>query len=306
MWGVHSSKESKVEGVAACKSLAEAVQRDVALANCLSGSCAQIFTHGPRSTALNAEFAKPEAPSTTKVDKLYIHSPYVATALWNHPERYEAYLTEQFKLADTLRAEGVVFHFVKKPAEEFVAVMQRLRPILAKHTAKFIFETPAFNPHPTQSYETPAKLNAFCRAMQKACTPWGLCIDTSHLWRSGVDLSTWEQAKEWFEGLEFPKRVELIHFNANLEENFGRGRDVHQIPLAATDGIWARFVTPELRRKHDTLRPRDRELLQGSGFFFIVQWAKKNKVPLIFEMNCGTIEDARFLFDILKLDAAAT
>lgn len=281
---MHASLDSKVEDIQNCKSLLEAVQRNIDLCKSKK-SCVQIFTHGPKSLKRHADFTNLTREPDLTVDFLYIHSPYGASAIFDNPKRFTKYIRDQFEVADSLRAEGVVIHFSKRELSVYIKAFRELEPILKNYKSKLILEIPAVNADLHGTYETPEKLNAFCNAMNSFNIKYGICVDTSHLWRSGVDISTKEKAKDWFSQLQYPNRIELIHFNSNLRENFGKGDDLHQIPLSKNCGIWKDIA--------------DRKGMKETGLMFICEWAKKKSVPLLFEFNRGKKEDVVNLVNLM-------
>jgi hypothetical protein len=127
-------------------------------------------------------------------------------------------------------------------------------------------ETPAVTP-PKTYYETPQKLAALFREIRSAVDPelddFGLCVDTAHLWTSGVDLRTYEAAEAWLAGLEAvanvipPDRI-IFHLNDSARP-LGVGPDMHA--GLGLGKMWA-GVPPEssglaafvdYARRHDTV-----------------------------------------------------
>jgi hypothetical protein len=104
-------------------------------------------------------------------------------------------------------------------------------------------------------YETPPKILALFRAIRQSLDPelarFGLCVDTAHLWVSGVDLRSREAAQHWLAQLEDPASPEralgsgppapggtpaiVFHLNDSQRPK-GVGPDAHA-PLAAGK-IW--------------------------------------------------------------------
>jgi endonuclease IV len=128
------------------------------------------------------------------------------------------------------------------------------------------------------NYDTGQKLsnlfhiiNSIQIKLQKS-HPFGLCIDTAHIWTSGNDISTYEGANRWFSELMdmpyIPYDKLIIHLN-DSERDLGCGPDKH---ASLTKGkIWGAYKT--------------REELKKSGLFFILEFAKEHNIPIILERN---------------------
>jgi len=151
-------------------------------------------------------------------------------------------------------------------------------------------ETPAITPM-WANYDTPKKLSKLFHIIHKIDKdhPFGLCIDTAHIWTSGNNISTYNGAKRWFTELMYapyippPNRI-LIHLNDSARE-LGRGPDKHA-PL--THGyIWGEYKT--------------RNELKKSGLYFILQFSEKYNIPIILERGDKNmlIEDYKILSKII-------
>ena len=95
------------------------------------------------------------------------------------------------------------------------------------------------------TYESPDKLARLAHAMH-AADPAGdifaLCVDTSHIWAAGVDISSARAADEWLAALdaETRRRFRLLHFNGNVNAR-ATGRDQHNRPFHTGDAIWGAY-----------------------------------------------------------------
>ena len=162
--------------------------------------------------------------------------------------------------------------------EEINGGEERFAPII-------YLETPAITPM-WANYDTPKKLSKLFYIIHKMKPnhPFGLCIDTAHIWTSGNDISTYNGAKRWFTELmgapyiPSPDRI-IIHLNDSARE-LGRGPDKHA-PL--THGyIWSKYKT--------------RNEIKKSGLYFILQFAEEYKIPVILERG-----DKNMLIDDYKI-----
>ena len=95
-----------------------------------------------------------------------------------------------------------------------------------------------------------------------------VCIDTAHLWGSGVNISSYQDAKNWLHELDTlapnVKNDIVLHLNDSTRK-LGCGNDKHA-PLFYGD-IWGAF-------KDDK---------KQSGAYCFIQYAIKNKIYMILE-----------------------
>lgn len=172
------------------------------------------------------------------------HSTYGASPWGPAGARGRAFVRRELEVCAAAGLEGLVVHLPKAPAAEVAAVAGELLPPGGGGPRVF-FETPAVVPGGCH-YETPEKLGALFDALRAAdpgLDAFGLCVDTAHLWTSGVDLGPREAAAAWLEGLEAlgprlpPDRV-MFHLN-DSERPLGRGPDTHAPLLRGR--IWERW-----------------------------------------------------------------
>lgn len=131
-------------------------------------------------------------------------------------------------------------------------------------------------------YETPAKLCALFAKIRKKVDPslayYGLCIDTAHLWSCGADISSYEKAAAWLEGLDacreaVPPAALMFHLN-DARDPLGSGLDEHE-PLFQ-GAIWYDF----------------REAPEASGLAAFVDYARRHGIPTVLERKAKK-DDAR-------------
>lgn len=119
------------------------------------------------------------------------------------------------------------------------------------------------------SWHEPHKiLNAFDTA--KECskgTPIELCIDTAHLFSSGVSLETRKSAEGFFDTLEVSSDELYIHLNDSVG-NFGTGKDIHGV--LGRDKIWGNGDL--------------------SGLEYILEMIYDYEIPAILERNRESIK----------------
>lgn len=233
----------------------------------------QIFVAGPQQLRLNlTEEEAKELEGYLDQENMWgvAHSAYVAYP-WrdDHKARYAAkFVRQEARRAKEAGLQGLVVHLPRLPSDA-LAYLPRLYD---SEGARIYLETP--HPKPESShYETPAKLAELFRQIREQHDPdlegTGLCIDTAHLWASGVDLSSREDAEEWLEQLAAvepvipPDRI-MFHLN-DSNKPLGSGMDNHAGLLRGK--IWQAYAD----------RPSE------SGLAVFVEYAVQRNIPSILE-----------------------
>lgn len=203
------------------------------------------------------------------------HSTYGASPWGANGARGRAFVRRELAVCAAAGLEGLVVHLPKAPPAEVAAVAgELLRPAGGAGAdaegedgedgeedeggaggagraggaggagPRIFFETPAVVPAGGCYYETPAKLGVLFDALRAAdpgLDRFGLCVDTAHLWTSGVELGPREAAEAWLGELEAlgPRLPPvMLHLNDSGRPR-GRGPDVHA-PLLRGE-IWGRW-----------------------------------------------------------------
>lgn len=137
---------------------------------------------------------------------------------------------------------------------------------------RLYLEVPAVLPK-NSHYETPAKLRVLFEGIRKWVDPhlqyFGLCIDTAHIWASGADIASFEDASAWLAELEalhwlIPPRAIIFHLNDNVHP-LGSGKDEHDCLLMGA--IWGKYhLCPE-----------------KSGLAAFLDYSRRHSIPTILE-----------------------
>jgi endonuclease IV len=155
---------------------------------------------------------------------------------------------------------------------------------------RVLLETPAVAPAEAH-YSTPDGIAALFRQLRDEVDPrlerFGLCVDTAHLWCSGVDLAGYAAAEGWFERLErlaplLPPEAVALHLN-DSGRPLGVGPDRHA-PLARGH-IWGGY----------------RARLQESGLAAVLDYARRHGVPAILERSGPPAESHAALLEDYRL-----
>lgn len=276
MFGCHVNRPAARHNARPPISNAIAEAAATAAAHGIQMRAAAIFVAGPRHHTVHLrsdEAARLREYSAQAGIRVVAHSAYVTSPVWSG----------SLKAGETARAEreacqraGIQDLVVHLPAAPADTVLERLAAIAYTHDTpdvRIALETPAVvaGAH----YNTPDKLRRLFVGIRERIDPAlehvSLCIDTAHLWTSGVDLATREDADVWLAAFErhadvIPPSAVLFHLNGSARPR-GRGPDTHAPLAGATDLMWGPY----------------RRDLRESGLAAFVDYAVRHDVPAILE-----------------------
>ena len=185
------------------------------------------------------------------------------------------FMQREWKLAKRCGIKGIVVHLYRFPKE---LVTERLVELKLDLNVKTILETPAVLPD-RALYNTPRALYELYIMTKKAGLNIGICIDTCHLYVSGIDLSNESIMNIFMSDLikYIPSKDLLIHLN-DSNATLGSGRDRHA--SVGKGYIWG----------------KDKGSLK-----ILLEYIEKYKIDTILERNEGNgdlSEDYRLLRSI--------
>jgi endonuclease IV len=250
----------------------------------------QVFILGPQN--FNFNFTEKEAENFGKYTaarniKIIVHNSYIVS-LWTPTLSRRPYFIkmarEQLELCDKMNATGFVIHLPNEEPQEIIATLYKIYNITDKDDkenknkkinqikTRIYLETKSSKPA-LNSYEKPERLKILFDAFRTAeLEDIGYCVDTAHLWSSGVSLTTAEEAAQWLGELKKSARHIMFHLN-DAQNDKGSGHDVHA--TLARGQIW-----------------RDDQ----SGLKKIIEFIKENNLISIFERNKNEDLNADFKF----------
>lgn len=297
-FGIHISKQSLMGDYGTIGDAIDHIVSEYDLGLC------QIFTHGPKSR----EKTHYDADRIVALDKadIYVHSTYVTDGYWTAVEEnmahrlrgYYKHIQQQLNSTAEIGGRGLVIHITRTT----IPIIVRGAKLIAAHVrvptgVKIIFEFRAMKSGADCSYETPARINALAAALRPIKLDWNFCIDTSHLWSTGIDVSDVALMEKWFRDLKCADKIKLFHLNAANRDTYAVGQDVHIIPFAPEDDIWGGLI----KTKHvDKLTTADIDKLRNSTLGIILRWAKKNNASIIGEWKRGSLEQMRLAIHAIK------
>jgi endonuclease IV len=263
--------------------------------------CFQIFSHGPRSKHPVKQDDTNKLYLLAKKIPLFIHSSYLTSP---KIENDTTHFVDQIYAARQYGARGVVIHIPKASVHSIIEMTQNMieairnNPYFAKLIDKFkgskdphnfgipripriIWEAKAIKKS-NESFETPEKWNLLADALfENEISPEmvGLNIDTAHIYASGAQIKTFEEATKWLSGLSkltmTYMKSGLLHFNGNEYDQNVRAGDKHAIPGSKEDKIWIDVKNP--------------------GYIAFITWARTNNIPIICELKNDVLDIAKFI-----------
>lgn len=220
--------------------LVKSIEHDRTLFNL---NAIQIFTHGPRSTVK----VKHDYVNIKKVSSglhIYIHSSY-PTNPWLNTESSLLHTTDQFTSSHVLGALGVVLHIPKinpvRVTDSVEVLVNKLKSMAILKDQRVILEMKAVKQHPTDSYESPGKINRLIETLQGrgiTSSDVCICIDTAHIYAGGANIHTYDDGISFITKLKYPEWIGLLHINGNVYDVRERSGDKHAIPFDHEDKVW--------------------------------------------------------------------
>lgn len=198
-----------------------------------------IFVGGPRTLRISLDDAEADelrAYLARHRLRCLAHSAYVATPWGANRDASLAFIQAELRACARAGIAGLVVHLPRAPPEAAAAVLLQLAETLSRARAPLplvYLETPAVV---DSHYDSPEKLHTLLALLGESAAHFGVCIDTAHLWTSGVSLRSRAEAEGWLAGLARLRRPLAFHLNDSACAR-GTGPDTHA-PLGAGQ-IWA-------------------------------------------------------------------
>ena len=250
----------------------------------------QLFTHGPGNIKpINID------PNLTKILKRFnmtvnVHGSYLCVP-WKNSKFLFKHTMDNFRAAHKISAQSVVLHIPYLPINDWLPDIVKLANQIKeeKLSPLIMLEQSATISHETNSYESPPKLNRLWRAIKKAGIQKyvGLCIDTAHTHSSGVNIRTYNNAKQYLDMLD-ASCIQLLHLNGNsIVPGIKKTHDMHEIPLHKSDLIWGNMTYEQSGCRAFI------EYCAVHGIEMVVEWNKsRHTIQMLREfIDQVTIED---------------
>ena len=290
-------------------SISPSILEGIKYVESIGGSAIQIFTGSNQSSSLKSkQTLTPEIKKEIKTYlqsrdlQLFIHAIYLLNFCAFPPQNKRIHYAHQniiydLQVGQEIGAKGVVLHIgVQKSMskeEAYSNMINNIIHILIKTNktapdVKLLLETPAGQGTQIATnlleltelwlgvlskMKEMVSIKSMTKTQFNKCQErLGFCLDTAHLFSSGVDLRNRTQVKNYLN--QFDKHiglhnVELIHLNDSKAPLNSR-RDIHQ-------GIGDGFI---FGKQH-----LDKEKGYLLSLKEIVSYAKKNKIPIVLETH---------------------
>jgi endonuclease IV len=202
-----------------------------------------------------------------------VHSSY-PTNPWNGKQEIINHTIDQFVSSKLLGSKGVVLHIPKLDPKKVSSTVKKLVEALNKKNIlegqKVILEMKAVKQHPTESYESPEKIDRLIEALKEDDideSQVGICIDTAHIYAGKADIHTYAQGIEYLKKLKYPNWITLFHINGNVYDAKKRAGDKHAVPFDHEDKVWKGLE------------------YKNSGCRAFIEYAVNKKIDLIVEIK---------------------
>ncbi len=259
--------------------------------NILGATTSQIFTHNPRSSKLiklnYTELINLNIP-------ISVHGCYIINNVWsinnsnykNKTKIIKLFLSEM-KSAYNLNT-NLVIHWPKKTLDEIYETMNILCILMKKNklTNKIILEIPSVKQENNKTYHNPKDFNLLANKLKKFNKYFVFCLDSAHLFSSGVHIESAEDVNKYLNKLNKYTISKIKYFHLNgCKTKFGSGKDTHSLAFNNDDNIWNIY-------KNDKKK---------SGFYLFAKFCKKNNINIILEINDNPpIDDIKNIISYIK------
>lgn len=244
---------------------------------------AQIFVVNPRSAKdlITDDDAKMIKKLTDDGLRLIAHGCYIAHPFGEKSAQSIHIIRRELAQCNKIGAEGFVVHLPRRSADRIEEIYPQL--YAARGSTKIYLEIESMKAS-EHTYETPAKLEVLFKKLMKIDPDVGLCIDSAHLWSSGVDNREYSAVKEWTSAVDaIGIRHKMFHLNDSNRLR-GSGQDNHH---RLTHGnIWREFNMDTGKRD-----------IRESGLSAYLEWIVRENMPVILERDEEGLE---MDFSVLK------
>ena len=203
----------------------------------------QIFISGPQKLKLllsDDEIVElREFVSSNKV-RVIAHSAFAAYP-WTGMPYPAIFIKKELKVCKKAGLHGLVVHLGK---QEIPEVMKNIKNLVIKNCPLIYLETPSLKPI-NSHYVKPKDIGLLFKSIKKIdpnFQSFGLCIDTAHLWTSGINIQSYEDAADWLDEMMkqgIPSKNIIIHLN-DSKTPMGSGIDQHEMLMEGL--IWKSYI----------------------------------------------------------------
>jgi hypothetical protein len=237
----------------------------------------QIFISGPQKLKLLLsddeiielkEFInKPTRLDSPDIGKIHViaHSAFAAYP-WTGMPYPAIFIKKELKVCKRAGLHGLVVHLGKQDIPE---VMQNITNLMIKNCPLIYLETPSLKPE-NSHYVKPKDIGLLFKSIKKIDPQFrhfGLCVDTAHLWTSGINIQSYESAEIWLDEMMkqgIPPKNIIIHLN-DSKTPMGSGIDQHEMLMEGM--IWKSYIDSP----------------KASGLYAFLDYSYKYQIHIILE-----------------------
>lgn len=205
----------------------------------------QIFISGPQKLKLllsDDEIVELQQFITNSPKKINViaHSAFAAYP-WTGMPYPAIFIKKELKVCKKAGLYGLVVHLGK---QEIPEVMKNIKNLVIKNCPLIYLETPSLKPI-NSHYVKPKDIGLLFKSIKKIdpnFQSFGLCIDTAHLWTSGINIQSYEDAADWLDEMMkqgIPSKNIIIHLN-DSKTPMGSGIDQHEMLMEGL--IWKSYI----------------------------------------------------------------
>ena len=233
----------------------------------------QIFISGPQKLKLLLsddeiielrEFITKQSNKSDGI-KVIAHSAFAAYP-WTGMPYPAIFIKKELKVCKRAGLHGLVVHLGKQDIPE---VMKNITNLMIKNCPLIYLETPALKPE-NSHYVKPNDIGLLFKSIRKFdphLKHFGLCIDSAHLWTSGIDIQSYKNAAAWLDEMMkqgIPTKNIIIHLN-DSKTPIGSGIDQHEMLMEGL--IWKSYIDSP----------------KASGLYAFLDFSYKYQIHIILE-----------------------
>lgn len=190
--------------------------------------CAQIFIATPTAFKFSVNDENKESLKTFISNSginLYAHSRYIDNIFSSNVKPNTiGFVKKELSICSEVGIKGFVVHLYKYAPN---CVIDSLKTLSPPKNVKIMLETPAISPDKA-IYNSALALVSLWKETEKNKLNCGICVDTCHIYASGLNIKDVDTMKEFFTDIikVVPPESFLIHLNDSAA-SLGSGKDRH-------------------------------------------------------------------------------
>ena len=230
----------------------------------------QIFAVGPRNSKVNVTSDDIIFMRGLRAEgyRIIVHGSYL-----DHPWGEKGVgalhiIKSEFRLCESMNAYGMIIHLPREPVDKVIPILNKILEFKPKNLILYL-EVGSVKAT-ANTYETPEKISALFSQIKDSTV--GFCVDTAHLWSSGVDISSAKMANDWITRF---RTIGIKHVTIALNDQTkprGSGVDVHSPLTYGT--LFGKYNLSS-----------GTENIKQSGLVSYLDWALIDNIPIILERH---------------------